>query len=303
METQRWRCPDALDRRSRERPRAKLAPLEVSVKIVVVLKRVADPDNANKISVSEAGIDTGGLEWKLNPFDEYALETALRLTEDGKSPKLRQGEVVVVTLGPKEAETQLRSALATGADRALRVDATDDALDGRLVALALQGIVTQESPDLVLMGKQAVDGDTNQVGQRLAEHLDWPMATFAATVVEEDGGLLVGREVDGGVLSLRLKLPALVTVDLRVVAPQSVYSLKTDRGFKYNDGVRFAPLPAIMKAKKKPLEVKPLADYVPDGALTTKYVRFAPPPERGAGVKVKDVAELVDKLANEAKVL
>src|SRR5690606_34742435 len=167
-----------------------------------------------------------------------------------KAPKVRLGEVVAVTLGPKEAETQLRSALATGADRAVRIDATDDALDGRVVAQALAKVVADEAPDLVLMGKQAVDGDSNQVGQRLAEHLDWPMATFAATVVEEEGGLLVGREVDGGVLSLRLKLPALITVDLRVVSPTSVYSLKTERAHKYNDGVRFAPLPAIMKAKK-----------------------------------------------------
>ncbi len=273
------------------------------MKIVVVLKRVADPDNANKIKISEHGVDTSHLEWKINPFDEYALETALRLTEDGKAPKTRLGEVVVMTLGPKEAETQLRSALATGADRALRVDATDEQLDGRLVALALRQIVTDEAPDLVLMGKQAVDGDTNQVGQRLAELLDYPMATFAATVVEEPGSVVVGREVDGGVLSLRLKLPALITVDLRIVAPTSVYSQHTDRGFKYNEGVRFAPLPAIMKAKKKPLEVKALADYVGDAALTTRYLRFAPPPERGAGVKVKDVAELVNKLANEAKVI
>jgi len=272
------------------------------VKILVVLKRVADPDNANKVKISSTSVDTGGLEWKINPFDEYALEAALRLTEDGKNNKVRLGEVVAVTFGPKDAETQLRSALATGADRALRVDTTDEALDGRLVAKALSKIVTQEAPDLVLMGKQAVDGDSNQVGQRLAELLDWPMATFAATVAEEAGGVLVGREVDGGVLSLRLKLPALVTVDLRVVAPASVYSLKTDRGFRYADGVRFAPLPAIMKAKKKPLDVKPLSDFVSD-AVTTQYLRFAPPPKRGAGVKVKDVGELVDKLVNEAKVI
>jgi electron transfer flavoprotein beta subunit len=267
------------------------------------MKRVADPDNANRIKISASGIDTGGLEYKLNPFDEYALESALRLTEDGKAPKVRLGEVVVVTLGPKEAETQLRSALATGADRAIRIEANDDDLDGRLVARALEKVVGEESPDLVLMGKQAVDGDTNQVGQRLAEHLDWPMATFAATIHEEQGGVLVGREVDGGVLSLRLKLPALVTVDLRVVAPKSIYSLKTDRSFEYNDGVRFAPLPAIMKAKKKPLAVRPLAELVDDTALTTVYTRFEAPPERSAGVKVNDVAELVDKLANEAKAL
>ena len=173
---------------------------------------------------SGAAVDTTGLEWKPNPFDEYALEAALRLTENGKAPKQRLGEVVVVTLGPKEAEQTLRSALATGADRAIRIDTTDDALDGRLVALALEDVVAEEKPDLVLLGKQAVDGDSNQVGQRLAEQLDWPMATFAATIREDGPSLLVGREVDGGVLTLRVKLPALVTVDLRIVAPTSVYS-------------------------------------------------------------------------------
>src|SRR6185295_8600026 len=218
--------------------------------------------------------DTTGLEWKPNPFDEYALEAALRLTENGKAPKQRLGEVVVVTLGPKEVEQTLRAALATGADRAIRVDVTDDQLDGRLVANALQAIVAAEKPDVVIMGKQAVDGDSNQVGQRLAELLDWPMATFAATIKEEDGALLVGREVDGGVLTLRVKLPALVTVDLRIVAPHSVFSKVTagEAGFKYNDGVRFAPLPAIMAAKKKPLDVKTLAELVPGAALTTKYL-------------------------------
>src|SRR4029079_17464126 len=127
-------------------------------------------------------------------------------TEDGKTPKVRAGEVVVVTFGPKETETTLRAALATGADRAIRVDATDDKLDGHLVARSLKALVEREKPDLVLMGKQAVDGDSNQVGQILAELLDWPMATFAATIREEAGALLVGREVDGGVVPLRAKL-------------------------------------------------------------------------------------------------
>jgi electron transfer flavoprotein beta subunit len=192
------------------------------VKVLVALKRVADPDNANKVKIAAGGaaIDTTGLEWKPNPFDEYALEAALRLTENGKAPKARLGEVVVVTLGPKETEQTLRDALATGADRAIRVEATDDQLDGQLVANALQALVDAEKPDLVLMGKQAVDGDSNQVGQILAERLDWPMATFAATIKEEEGALLVGREVDGGVLTLRVKLPAVVTVDLRIVAPR-----------------------------------------------------------------------------------
>ena len=225
------------------------------MKILVPLKRVADPDNANKIKIpaSGASIETGELAWKPNPFDEYALEAALRLTEDGKTPKVRAGEVIVVTFGPKEAETTLRAALATGADRAIRVDAADDKLDGDLVARALKALVEREKPDLIVMGKQAVDGDSNQVGQILAELCDLPMATFAATIKEETGSLLVGREVDGGVITLRVKLPAVVTVDLRIVAPTSVYSLKTAPTFKYNDGVRFAALPAILAAQQQPL--------------------------------------------------
>lgn len=276
------------------------------MKVLVLLKRVADPDNANKIKVSPDGraVDSSGLEWKMNPFDEYALESALRLTENAKAPKSRLGEVVVVTLAPKEAETTLRSALATGADRAIRVDATDEQLDGSLVALAVSALVKAEKPDLVLMGKQAVDGDSNQVGQRLAAALDWPMATFAATIREEsENSLLVGREVDGGVLTVRLKLPAIVTVDLRIVTGASVLSRHTDPGHRYNDGVRFAPLPAIMAAKKKPLATRTLAELVPNGALTSHYSKFERPPQRKAGIKVKDVQELVSKLATEAKVL
>lgn len=275
------------------------------MKILVALKRVADPDNANKVKISASGekVETTGLEWKPNPFDEYALEAALRLTEDGKAPKARLGEVVVVTFGPKETEQTLRHALATGADRAIRVDVTDDKLDGDLVARALKTLVEKEKPDVVLMGKQAVDGDSNQVGQILAEHLDWPMATYAATIQEEQGALLVGREVDGGVITLRVKLPAVVTVDLRIVAPNSVFSLKTARTHKYNDGVRFAALPAIMAAKKKPLAEVKLADLAADTALKVTYPKFEAPPARKAGIKVKDVSELVSKLRDEAKVL
>ncbi len=275
------------------------------MKILVALKRVADPDNANKVKIPAGGarVDTTGLEWKPNPFDEYALEAALRLTENGQTPKVRGGEVVVVTFGPKETESTLRAALATGADRAIRVESTDDALDGDLVARALKSIVDKEQPDVVVMGKQTVDGDTNQVGQLLAEYLDWPMATFAATIEEEAGALLVGREVDGGVAKLRVKLPAVVTVDLRIVAGASVYSTQTARTFKYSDGVRFAALPAIMAAKKKPLAEEKLDALVEDTDLKVSYDGFTPPPARKAGIKVKDVAELVSKLKNEAKVL
>ena len=275
------------------------------MKILVALKRVADPDNANKVKIPASGdkIETAGLEWKPNPFDEYALESALRLTEDGKTPKVRAGEVVVVTFGPKETEQTLRAALATGADRAIRVDAADDKLDGDLVARALAALIEKEKPDAVVMGKQAVDGDSNQVGQILAELLDWPMATFAATIKEEAGALLVSREVDGGVITLRVTLPAVVTVDLRIVAPISVYSLKTAPTFKYNDGVRFAALPAIMAAKKKPLVEVKVSDLTADAALKVQYVKFEAPPARKAGIKVKDVADLVNRLQNEAKVL
>ncbi|MEO6418424.1 MAG: electron transfer flavoprotein subunit beta/FixA family protein, partial [Polyangiaceae bacterium] len=166
------------------------------MKILVPLKRVSDPDNANKIKINAGKVDTTGLEWKPNPFDEYAVETALRLTENGANPKARLGEVIVVTFGPKETETTLRGALATGADRAIRVDATDDQLDGDLVARALKAIAEKEKPDLILCGKQAVDGDSNQVGQLVAEYLGWPQATFAGSITSEnDESLLVVREV------------------------------------------------------------------------------------------------------------
>ncbi len=274
------------------------------MKILVPLKRVADPDNANKVKVNGGKLETTGLEWKPNPFDEYAVETALRLTENPANPKARQGEVVVVTFGPKDTETTLRAALATGADRAIRVDAADDALDGDLVARALKALVEKEKPDLVLCGKQAVDGDSNQVGQLLAEYLGWPQATFAGSIQsEDDKSLVVGREVDGGTIKLRVKLPAVVSVDLRIVAPTSVRGKHTPANHAYPEGVRFAALMAIMAAKKKPLAEAKLADLASDAALKIKYTGFELPPARKAGIKVKTVAELVEKLKNEAKVV
>ncbi|WP_394838505.1 electron transfer flavoprotein subunit beta/FixA family protein [Pendulispora rubella] len=274
------------------------------MKVLVPLKRVSDPDNANKIKIAGGKIDTTGLEWKPNPFDEYAVETALRLTENGTSPKQRLGEVVVVTFGPKETEMTLRAALATGADRAIRIDAKDEDLDGDLIARALKALVEKEKPDLVLAGKQAVDGDSNQVGQLLAEYLGWPQATFAGTIKsEDDKSLVVGREVDGGTVNVRVTLPAVVSVDLRIVAPKSVTSKHTPPTHNYADGVRFAALMAIMAAKKKPLVEVKLADLTTDTALKIKYSAFEPPAARKAGVKVKTVAELVGKLKTEAKVL
>ncbi len=274
------------------------------MKILVPLKRVADPDNANKIKVNGGKIDTTGLEWKINPFDEYAVETALRLTENGANTKARLGEVVVVTLGPKETETTLRSALATGADRAIRIDAGDDAIDGDTVAHALAALIKKENFDLILLGKQAVDGDSNQVPQLLAEYLGWPQATFAATIKSEaDKALVVGREVDGGTLNVRVQLPAVVSVDLRIVAPKSVTSVHTAATHNYPDGVRFAALMQIMAAKKKPLVEVKLADLGVTAAPKIEYVGFELPPARKAGVKVANVADLVGKLRNEAKAL
>ena len=274
------------------------------MKILVSLKRVSDPDNANKVKVGAGKVDTTGLEWKPNPFDEYAVETALRLTENGTNPKARMGEVTVVTFGPKETETTLRAALATGADKAIRVDSTDDALDGDLVARALKAIVDKEKPDLVLLGKQQVDGDANQVAQLLAEYLGWPQATFAGHIKSEaDKALLVAREVDGGIINLKVTLPAVVSADLRIVAPNGVTSIHTPATHKYADGVRFAALMAIMAAKKKPLTEMKLADLAPDTGMKIKYTAFELPPARKAGVKIKTVAELVQKLKTEAKVL
>lgn len=274
------------------------------MKILVPFKRVADPENANKVKVTGAKIETAGMEWKPNPFDEYAVEAALRLTENGTNPKQRLGEVTVVTFGPAECDQTLRGALATGADKAIRVDATDDQLDGVIVARALAKIVEQVQPDVVMMGKQTVDSDSNQVAQYLAEYLGWPQITFAISIHNEGNTAFeVVRVGDGGVQKVKVKLPAVISVEDRLVNSASVKSAPTPASHKYQDGVRFAPLPAIMQAKKKPLEVKKLADLGIDTTPAVKYHSYEPPPARKAGVKVKTVQELVDKLKNEAKVL
>ena len=275
------------------------------MKILVAVKRVADPDNLNKIKLSAQGkIDTTGLEPKASPYDDYALETALRLTENGTNTKARLGEVVVVTFGPKDAEQTLRAMLGTGADRAIRVEATDDALDGDLVARGLKGIVEKEKPDLVLLGYQQAENESNEVGQMLAEYLGWPQATFAGSIKsEDDKALVVGREVDGATMQVRVTLPAVVTVLDKIVHPKSVQSKHTPATHTYPDGVRFAALMAIMAAKKKPLAEMKLADVAPETTLKVRYGAAELPPKRAAGVKVKDVKELVTKLKTEAKVI
>jgi electron transfer flavoprotein beta subunit len=276
------------------------------VKILVPVKRVSDPDNANKVKVAADGktVTTEGLEWKPNPFDEYAVETALRLNENAKGTD-KLGETIVVTMGPKDAAQTLRQGLAMGADRGILVEADDNKLDSLVVARALKALVEKEQPDLVLLGKQAVDGDSNATGQMLAEMLGWPMATFAMSIATSDGGknLTVGREVDTGVLTVKVQTPAVVTVDLRIVAPKAVQNGVTPAGHEYADGARYASLKGIMQAKKKPIAEQPLSALGSDTTPGTAYLKFELPPARKAGVVVESVEALVTKLKNEAKVL
>jgi len=275
------------------------------VKILVAVKRVADSDNLNKIKLSPKGeIDTTGLEPKASPYDEYALEAALRMTENGTNPKQRLGEVVVVTFAPKAAEQMLRAMLGTGADRAVRVEATDEELDGDRVARGLAALVEKEKPDVVLLGYQQAEHESNEVGQMLAAHLGWPQATFAGSIrSEDDKALVVGRDLEGATAYVRVTLPAVLTVLDKIVHPKSVQSKHTPATHAYPDGVRFAALMAIMAAKKKPLVEMKLVDLVTDSALKVRYVAAELPGKRAAGVKVKDAKELVARLKREAKVL
>lgn len=276
------------------------------MKILVPVKRVADPDNANKMKVSPDGaqVTSEGLEWKINPFDEYAVEAALRLNEKGGTND-KLGETVVVSVGNADVAQTLRQPLAMGADRGILVLGEDGELDSVVVARALKAVVEKEQPDLVLMGKQAVDGDSNTAGQMLAEMLGWPMATFAMSIEAEDGGkaLKVGREVDNGVLTLKVTLPAVVTVDLRIVTPTAVKNGVTPDTHKYNEGARYASLKGIMAAKKKPIEQLKLAD-LGAGTPLVKYSKFELPQQRSGNVTyVESVQELVEKLRTQAKVL
>jgi len=272
------------------------------VKILVPLKRVPDPEM--KLTIKDGKPDISNATWVVNTFDEYAVETALRLVENADTGD-RDGEVIVVTIGPADAAQQLRSALAMGADRAIRIDAEDADIDAGIVARALAKVYEEEKPDLVVLGKQAVDGDANQVGQQLAGKLGLPQACFAANVEVEEGGksLLVGREVDGGVEYKRLPVPGVLTCDLRIIQPKSVVNHVTPDSHEYQEGARYASLKGIMKAKKKPLDEKALGDL---GIETTSVVNdkgYELPPERQAGVMVETIEELVKKLHEEAKVL
>ncbi len=277
------------------------------MKILVPIKRVADPDNADKISIAADGsaILSEGLEWKINPYDEYALEAALRLNENGAT-KERIGEITVACLGPSDSTQTLRQALAMGADRGILVECDDMALDSWSCAHALKALVAKEEPDLVLMGKITVDSDSNAVGQTLAELLQWPMATMAMHIRKQsDTQLQVGRETDLGILSLQLSLPAIITAADRIIHPESVKNGLTPDDFRYPEaeGGRYASLKGIMAAKKKSIDTMQLSD-LGDSAALTQYVSFAKPPTRsGTTVFVQSADELVQKLRQDAKVL
>jgi electron transfer flavoprotein beta subunit len=249
------------------------------MKVLVPVKRVIDYNVKARVKPDQTGVDLANVKMSMNPFCEIAVEEAVRLKEKGIAT-----EVVAVSIGPIQAQETIRTALAIGADRGILIQ-TDTDVEPLEVAKLLKAVVEEEKPDLVLMGKQAIDGDNNAVGQMLAALLDWPQATFASKVEIDGAKAKVTREVDGGLQTLELDLPAVVTADLRLNEP------------------RYASLPNIMKAKKKELAVKAIADYGVDLTGHLKVLKVTEPPKRVAGVKVESAEELVKKLTTEAGVI
>lgn len=273
------------------------------MKILVTCKRVPNPEQ--KVKLAGGKVDLAGANWQVNTFDEYAVEAALRLTEKGKGGE-RSGEVVVAGIGPKEASQQMRGVLAMGADRGVLVVADDAALDADAVARILVKVIEREKPDLVVLGKQTVDGDSNQVGQIVAGLLGWPQATFLASLrVTADGKSAIGtREVDAGVEEKRVPLPAVVTVDLRIIGKKAVRNeALAGPDAEWEETQRYASLKGIMAAKKKEIKELTTADLGVTPAPLMKVVTIETPPGRKAGVRVASVEELVAKLHNEAKVI
>jgi electron transfer flavoprotein beta subunit len=246
------------------------------MKILVPVKRAIDKDVKVRVKADGSGIELGNVKMSMNPFDEIAVEEAIRLKEAGKAT-----EIVVASIGPAQATETIRTALAMGADRGILVK-TEGYVEPLAVAKILKAIAVAEQPGLIILGKQAIDDDCNQTGQMLAALLGWPQGTFASKVVLDGEAIMVTREVDGGLQTVKLKLPAIVTTDLRLNEP------------------RYASLPNIMKAKKKPIQEKTATDYGVDIKPRLEVVKTVEPPVRKSGVKVKTVAELVDKLKNEA---
>jgi electron transfer flavoprotein beta subunit len=249
------------------------------MKVLVPVKRVLDYNIKARPKADGSGVELSGLKMSMNPFDEIAMEAAIRLKEAGQA-----SEIIAVSCGPQVCQETLRTALALGADRAVLVE-TDEALQPLAVAKLLKALVAREQPGLVICGKQAIDDDAGQTGQMLAALMGWAQATFASRIELGLDGASVTREIDGGLETLSIRLPAVITTDLRLNEP------------------RYATLPNIMKAKKKPLEtLTPALLGVEVGSRLT-LLKVAEPPERQGGVKVNDVAELLDKLKNEAKVI
>ncbi len=251
----------------------------MSIKVLVAVKRVVDYNVKVRVKSDNTGVDSANVKMSMNPFDEIAVEEAVRLREAGVAT-----EVVAVSVGVTQAQETLRTALAIGADRAILVEA-NDGVEPLGVAKILKALVDKEQPQLVILGKQAIDDDSNQTGQMLAALAGLPQATFASKVVVTDSRATVSREVDGGAETLSLTLPAVVTTDLRLNEP------------------RYVTLPNIMKAKKKPLETVKPEDLGVDVTPRLKTLKVVEPPKRAAGVKVPDVKTLVEKLKTEAKVL
>ena len=249
------------------------------MKILVPVKRVVDYNVKIRVKTDGSGVDLANVKMSMNPFCEIAVEEAVRLQEAGKA-----SEIVVVSVGPSQAQETIRTALAMGADRGILVQ-TDDDMEPLGIAKLLKAVIAEENPDLVILGKQAIDGDNNQTGQMLAALLGWPQGTFASALDFADDTLQVTREIDGGLQTVKLTTPAVVTTDLRLNEP------------------RYASLPNIMKAKKKPIDEKTTSDYGVDVAPRLEIVNVSEPPEREAGVKLETVGELVEKLKNEAGVL
>ena len=249
------------------------------MKVLVTVKRVVDYNVKVRVKSDGTGVDIANVKMSMNPFDEIAVEEAVRLKEKGIAT-----EIVAVSCGVAQCQETLRTAMAIGADRAILVECADE-LQPLAVAKLLKALVDREQPGLVIVGKQAIDDDCNQTGQMLAALAGLPQATFANKVVITDGHAVVTREVDGGMETVKVRLPAVVTADLRLNEP------------------RYVTLPNIMKAKKKPLEVLKPADLGVDVSPRIKTLKVSEPPRRGAGVKVPDVATLVAKLKNEAKVI
>ena len=249
------------------------------MKILVPVKRVVDYNVKIRVKPDGSGVDLANVKMSMNPFDEIAVEEAIRLKEAGKAT-----EIVAVSIGPQQASETIRTALAMGADRGILVK-TDTTVEPLAVAKILKELVEAEKPGLVILGKQAIDDDSNQTGQMLAALLGWPQGTFASKLAIEGDSILVTREVDGGLQTVKLKSPAIVTTDLRLNEP------------------RYASLPNIMKAKKKPIDEKAPADVGVDITPRLEVLKTVDPPGRKAGVKVGSVAELVAKLKNEAGVL